>query len=316
MLLVSPHSRWDSARWKLDNPTSGVASSESTLRWDFRMPDGSVFTDPQWAKLLDECRCFVWSLFRNNWSGKLPKPGQMARFGIGLRGLVRWMAENDYADFSELDSAAVRDYIDDLVQEKANGNETLSAWSLMPWLEILLHIYRQSPALKEAGVPLMPEHPYGGRSTRELAHDLKAEMIRGTIPPVPDEVFLPAIARALEWLGDISKDILRLQSLYLGAVPGDGHRGLLQGWRAKQRQKAIEDFEFSVPVGSSVPWREPIRSALRHRRFSKDGTQEVRLTSVGLVRALVTDLRNCCSILVQAAIRCSTNLTTPSWEIP
>jgi hypothetical protein len=215
--------------------------------------------DPCWADLLDLGRRFIWSLCCNNQRGKRPKPLALPEFARCTRHLLQWMAWNDYANFSELDPSAAADYTQCIADEKAPASHSdevgITVGSLALYLDILVKIFEQSAELDFAPGGVMARHPYGGRSATSVAKEY-CKKIAGSIPPVPDEVFLPVVSRAFEWLGAPARDILRLIDRYeIGFAASLHVRSNSYAWHIN---KALLPFRFDDCGTLTEPWREPL----------------------------------------------------------
>jgi integrase len=204
---VSNHSRWDGAEWHFDNPTAGQHRSASTIAWGFDMPDGTSFAGPQWAVLRDAFKRLVWSLFNDPMHGKHYKPAMAVELQRQIVYFVRWMALAGYENLGELDGASFEEYVDYLMADKGAA-PSVKATHLMRYLGLPTLISAQGPLLTRAGVSVPSAAPWGGAGAFEKAKDL-AEDIRGSIPPIPDAVFLKAMGEAMSEL-DAAEDVLRM----------------------------------------------------------------------------------------------------------
>jgi len=91
----------------------------SAIRWDFELPDGSRFTDPRWAGLLDSARRLIWSLHVDPRQAKPCKPGSLLPLSVQLRYLVRWTVTSNYASFGELDADAGDEFLAYLIKTRS-----------------------------------------------------------------------------------------------------------------------------------------------------------------------------------------------------
>lgn len=211
---VSAHSRWHDEKWFFENPTAGQDKAVSTIRWDFDMPDGSRFTDPQWGNLLDANRRLVWSLLNDSQQRQHYKPGTIGKLGVRIPYFARWMATAGYADFGELDDVSFDEFAAYLVSDKGGGDaDGLAATYLMQYLSLPIALCNQASVLAKTGIPVPSGIPWHGKGAFEKAKELATD-IRGSIPPVPDEVFLKAMAAALSWL-DRADEILSTIDAFL-----------------------------------------------------------------------------------------------------
>ena len=59
---ISSRSFWSDHEWHLDGMRPGWRGYLLRIDWSFDLPDGSRFTDPQWAAWLEDTRRFLWSM--------------------------------------------------------------------------------------------------------------------------------------------------------------------------------------------------------------------------------------------------------------
>ncbi len=59
---ISSRSHWVDHQWHLDGMRPGLRGYLLRIDWSFDLPDGSRFTDPQWAAWLEDTRRFLWSM--------------------------------------------------------------------------------------------------------------------------------------------------------------------------------------------------------------------------------------------------------------
>ena len=201
---VSDHSHWRDTVWFFTNPTAGQRKGESTIRWDFQMPDGSSFADDEWTALRDAFKRLVWSLFNDPYHGKHYKPAMLSALHKGVSYFARWMAAAGYANFGELDPVAFDEFVDHLMADKGvrdDADGEITASYLTKYLGLPTLLAGQAPVLAKAGIPVPACLPWGGQSALGKAKELAAH-IRGTIPPIPDDIFLKVLAAALAILDD------------------------------------------------------------------------------------------------------------------
>jgi integrase len=112
---VSSISRWTDRRWVFDGKSVGAGTSTVTCIWDFELHDGSTLFDPQHLPLLNEARHFFFSLYSSRFEGRQLKSSASGAVFSGLRRLLKWMVEHNYAGFDELNSRALSRFCDWLV---------------------------------------------------------------------------------------------------------------------------------------------------------------------------------------------------------
>lgn len=296
--IVSRHSRWPDHSWKFDNTNAGSlpvmlnwdfempdGSSFMDPKWSPLREAAKQF---EWSLLVDSQ-----SEYRQI------KPASLHPIHLGLRLLMYWMATADYADFGELDSRASEQYLryvadtkqqriksgaesddaidmaldeqgdlselDALVEqgeqqdEPEDKSEKLLGFGAFRYCLIpLVLLFQQRFVLQEAGVPAPSEPPFAGRPVNVVAQSLATSIV-STIPPVPDEVYIPTIKKAIEWMGIPAKDIIRLQTDYLSfrQMVGEDNK-YKAGPDRVLLGSVIESFEFSLLPETGKPWHDPI----------------------------------------------------------
>lgn len=312
---VSRSSCFGDAVWRLDSTTPGQHPSQSSIRWDFELPDGCFFTDPKHARLRYALKRFAWSLFADPRQGPPMAPGSASKVSRALRYLVRWMVRHDYSTLSELNAAASQEYLEDLAKALAEEDEgdpeiipeamgsddnDSSSGKTVTGVVVRINIWgllwRQSGALKDAGIDPLPNVPFAGRSSKSLAQDL-ATRAMGWIPPIPDEAALPIMAAAHRMLGVPANDVIRLHRLYLDARVAASHCSV--GRQALLAGKAIAGFAFSPVEGQNEPWRPPLYPTVT-QRLHHGAWHKSHLDLHQGLRALIEDICAACIIVLQS----------------
>ena len=335
--FVSQQSRWEDPVWRFKNPIYSSETWHSRIAWDFSLPDGTRLTDPQWSTLLDAFKRFTWSLFsdpRGKYGASL-KPGGVSHVYIGIRYLARWMNRRNYISFNELNDSASDLFLDDFadssamprIEAKPKKNTKkrvklfgssaanaiadvgMSAAWVYQHVIIWQQLWRQTGALRKAGVPTLPEAPFSGKGANAVAREL-AVRVAGKIPPLPDEVALPMMSAAFRMIGTPADDVIRLHSLYIKGVRDIEQRGLLSNSaRHCALLKVVNEFRFSIISGENKPWRGALSECdvddfdLTYRGCN----QETYLQGTNLLRSLINTIVAACAIVIQfgAGIRTS-----------
>jgi integrase len=324
---VSSQSQWRDRFWQLDNATAGVRPDASRIHWDVALPDGSRLTHPQWAPQLDAFKRFAWSLFtdESKYYGKPLKPGSASALSTGIGYLGRWMTRRNFLSFSELDSAASEVFLDDMADEFAladlrpsNTEETIpdhandaapgadgegmSVSQVFGRVNIWLKLWRQAGALREAGIPTLPEPPFNGRSAKQVSRDI-ATRAASLIPPLPDEVALPIMNAAHRMIGLPAEEVIRLHEMYAEGVQAAINDG--QKWRNPQNDRglrAVKGFQFSILPGEMEPWHSPLDRAEVNDFWPtyKRGYTPSTVSGSQLLRSLICSIRDACAIVIQS----------------
>lgn len=310
---VSTRSKFGDLVWQLDLTTPGQEPGSARLDWDFDLGDGLSFGQPRFSTLRGGLMRFVWSLFTDRRSGLDLTVGSVMKLSTAMRSLIRWMVKNDYVSISELTSAASEDYLDDLVssymlktemmegilaedesEDDEQDDPEIPLGALRPRTNFWSLLWAQRAVLREAGVAVLPEAPFGGKSARAVANKLATKIV-GWIPPVPDEVALPVMAEAHRWLWERADDVIRLQDEYIALYRPElcrDYAGIIAG-------VALENFTFSSASPGLVPWRGPLQEATRLSIFSGEWRTAVH-DSHSVLRTLIEDVCAACVIVLQS----------------
>lgn len=296
---VSSKSCWRDEVWDLDG------YGQTRIYWSIPLPDGNLFTDPQYCLLLDSFKRLLWSVLADPRSGKRMSTNSCASSAMGLRMLAKWMDHNSYADFSQLEPESIDLFTKDLISqkiieidelddtileeaEKINEDDGTQDDDMEPEEKedegitpgaanafnairqsytFWKRVYVQRGALAEAGIPIIGFDPLNGMSVIAAARAVAQQIVKG-IPPLPDEVALPIMSKAHSWLGVRADDIIRLQDMYLLVLSSKDKPTSNRTADAIGHADAIylNTFEFSVEPGQTEPWHPPVKCILDSAR--------------------------------------------------
>ncbi|MBE7184988.1 MAG: hypothetical protein INR68_11335 [Methylobacterium mesophilicum] len=211
-LPVSPFSSWHDEIWRFPPTTAGAKNR--VLSWNFLLPDGSKFTDEQWASLLDQAKRVIWSIRMANQRGRNVKDSTLLAVFWPLKSLVRWMVKTSRKSFSELNPVACSAYIGETA-DWLRKRSALTDYRLAAYADVLCRIHEQSALFHELPELIMGLHPFGGASANEVALSHGPTKRDGFIPPVPDELYLAAMDKALDWIDGPARDVISTQELVL-----------------------------------------------------------------------------------------------------
>jgi len=287
--------------WSMYRGTAGYAQ-DTLLYWDFQMPDGTHFSEPKWRTLYTSMQVCVASMVNARPNPEGGRHRQMIRISTTLRYFVRWMAIFGHQDLSCMDTTRFEDYAHWISLTKCRGLgdasiSVLHAYSILSFPALLFY---QNEALIEAGLPSIPSTPYGGVGIWDLANkicDKKTE----SYPAVPDEVFIPAINKVIEWLDCQIEEIHEAVEAYR-----DNYQGKCIPTQWKYRRIALASLKFSADRNTGLPWFEGFAEPVlrkRSRAHSKARRgQEAELNAGHKIRELVNYARACCSIAIQGLV--------------
>jgi len=112
-------SLWDDVVWSFA-PTNVLEEREPhRIRWDFTLPSGRRFTDPAFASLLQTSKHLI-ALIRTRslFTGLPHRSCTAAKYFSHLRPLLRWMDQEGFSRFADLDPAAILRFQRTIMQRK------------------------------------------------------------------------------------------------------------------------------------------------------------------------------------------------------
>jgi hypothetical protein len=259
---VSTKSCWGDPRWVFDNATHGVREGQSTIVWDLSLVNGSNLQDPQHADLLDWLRRLVWSLFAAPGDGAGDrKPGSLASINNGLRYWAAWLVAQEIRWPHEITETVVTHYQEHVQGDAEDDPNTkaLTESKAYTRLQPFALLWRQRFVLERAGIAPMPAAPFGRAGVLKIARQIAA-VATGSYRPLPDEVAIPILNRAMAMLGLPAADVIALVEACATAYSS----GLAENFgldrrrtRAQIRQLRItKAFQFSLVDGR--PWEPPL----------------------------------------------------------
>ncbi|AQV93184.1 hypothetical protein BJN34_04640 [Cupriavidus necator] len=210
-------------------------------------------------------------------------------------GIAVQESDTEVADFEGDDEEASESFDEEAASETEDGEDDgLSYHQAANRVNTLYFIYGQKDALLELGLPAMETKPFGARTAGEVAGELSRYVIN-RVPPLPDEVALPLIREALNWIEEKSHDVLNLQDLYINARKKALGAGLSDSRASTLATAALCSYEFRKIGDKDDAWREPI---VGEEVFHPEhGETFHKPTQV--LRTLVLRLRDACIITLQ-----------------
>jgi hypothetical protein len=213
-------STWNDVAWTFA-PTNVLEEDYPVrVRWDFALPSGRRFTDPHHAALLESAKQLLLIIRRRALISGLPQRATtVGAYFMGLRKLLRWMDEEAFHRFSDLDSAALQRFQHDIIQRKNRTGAPVSAGTVQGFINLLVYLYHFRDELDDA----LSVDPCPGQTAGELAGLCRGHIHHG--PYTPDSIALPLIQGAIDFLASSAFDILRAREIYATAVAGAQRRG-------------------------------------------------------------------------------------------
>lgn len=259
---VSRRSLWGDKRWQFDNSTSGSRKNNSTILWDLKLSDGKNLLDADHSDLLDWLRRLVWSAYAAPGDGASAlKPGSLSMISSGLRYCASWLVEQEISWPSEINSNIIELYEHHLEETSVGAEETegLTVKQAYTRLFPLALLWRQRFALERAGIAPMPAPPFSRAGVNKIAKKIAA-IATGSFQPLPDEVAIPVLNKAMAMLGIPASDVIILAetcaaaySLGLAESVGSSRKRLLA---ARRQLTAARAFQFTEVNGQ--PWHAPL----------------------------------------------------------
>ncbi len=153
----------------------------------------------------------------------------------------------------------------------------------------LFYVFSQSKSLKLRGIPVMRDKPFPGQVAGDVVSSVVKHVIN-RIPPLPDEVAMPLLREALDWINYKADDVLVLQQQFL-----DARNELPIQGAGPKLNALLGAFRFASPPGSETPWRKKLNDEdVIHPEHGK-----VTLTRIQGLRRLILRVRSACVTILQ-----------------
>ncbi|WP_282271655.1 integrase [Stenotrophomonas sp. PS02298] len=161
----------------------------------------------------------------------------------------------------------------------------------------LTQIYEIADRLRARGGQAPCEAPFDGRRTYDVVTEPLGLARTGGLLPVPDEISVPILSYACEWIDYGSEDVIRLQAevipMLIGARSATGARRIVC---LREIKRHIEEFQMSPIPGTLTPWHEPLIATDR----TDDAGDEHEISGTQILRRLILMTQSACSTLLQA----------------
>lgn len=289
---VSNGSLFADAEWYFETETGGYGGVV-VLRWALEKPEEAWLDDREWADLIHEAKLFVLSLKERNQRGENVKAEGLPSVYYRSLYLVRWMAKADITSFAKITPDVAESFLEDLRWAKGRGAEDPRALdTLASYVDIVCRLYEQRVFTTSKRGERMPEHPFRGQTAFAVAGKIAdRKERRGWIQPVPDEVWLPTVTAALAWLEEPARLVVQLGEIVIGVdestpdLPADGGHM----WGVALADDGVLSEWLKIEAQARWP-------GLRPDRYIENAV--VRR----LYKMLLSDLRDACTIVVQAML--------------
>ena len=173
-IRISSHSIFSDQTWWLDDLRPGTPPGNGRLRWDFALPDGSCFGDPQWTEWRAAAKLFLWSLKADPPPGRRSvRAGTLLGYFTLLRLLISWMTAEGCRRFIDLDRADSERFLADIASRPGTrSGKPITPESLRSYCNLLVVLYQQGRKYPELTIPdpfpggSLPASPRDGRGSR------------------------------------------------------------------------------------------------------------------------------------------------------
>jgi integrase len=282
-LRISTRSVWSDHIWHLDGHRPGANRSDFSLDWGFALADDSRFSDPQWTGWREAAKLFLWSLKLD------PPPGRrnvhestIVSVFKALRMLIRWMAEQGYRSFADLDRDACDRFMAAMAQRPGSGSgKSLKTTTLRTYADLLTRLYLQGAKFSEVAIA----DPFPGIVPQFVRRD------RGWLPHTPDAVAVPLVSAALRLIGQPADDIIALQTMAQTAYDDALAEGISQTKAGFIVTDAIAPFTFATLPGEETPWHEAPVTSTKQVRYLADRIYDACFVVIAyLVGARVSEI--------------------------
>jgi integrase len=257
-IAISSRSRFSDSIWHLDGLRPGGNRSDFSLDWDFTIAAGR-FNDPGFAPWCEAAKTFLWSVKVDPPPGrKHLHDGTLTSLFKALRLLIRWMADQGYRRFAELDRDAGERFLSAMAARRNAKGRAIAPSTMKLYRRLLVLIYLQGARYPAVAI----DDPFPGVTgmlrTRE----------GGWLPYTPDAIAVPLVSSALRLIGPAADDVIALyrqaQDAYDAAL-GSGLSPTRAGFRVVD---AIAAFRFATLPGEDAPWQAaPVTSTKRVRQL-------------------------------------------------
>jgi len=253
------NSTWTDACWALAPTSTLEEECPVFLRWGFELPAGDRFTDRAYARLLESSRRLIALIRSRSLTTGLPQRATTARtYFIRLRMLLRWMIEEGYTRFADLDEVALQRYRHHVASRPGRNARLLTPAGQELSIRVLVYLHRYRAELGDG----LTVDPCPGQCAHALAGASRA--LGGSLPYTPDLVAVPLIQGAIDFLETSAIDILCARERYITAcqralprgLPWDDYRqGVLHAVQMRTirllgHSKVIDDLvELSTLIG-------------------------------------------------------------------
>ncbi|WP_423171098.1 integrase [Stenotrophomonas maltophilia group sp. CASM26] len=291
---------YDSDVWTFAQTTVGQQKEFVTVDWAIPVARGELLTDYKHRGLLSELKCYLKTAIIEDTVRMTV--GSIPGTYMGMRELVKFMGEREIHSLFDITTAMSWDYVEGLEEQYMTARSDAGrdrAWTHATAYKLihpLTQIYEIADSLRARGGQAPCEAPFDGRKTYDVVTEPLGLARTGGLMPVPDEISVPILSYACEWIEYGSEDVIRLQAevipMLIDARSATGPRRIAC---FRQIKRHIEEFQMSPIPGTLTPWHEPLATIDR----IDDAGDEREISGTQGLRRLILMTQSACSVLLQ-----------------
>lgn len=249
---VSSGSRWADLTWRLDTNDPGYSRDGISVIW---WPSRETVQPPSPAELviLHHMKILLWVGLFSPALTFVRKVTGARSIAFACSRLLRFMTEQNLADFSQITSETVDAYLEWIAREIGDREDVGSGEHVIRSVAFqcllpLVYIWKARKQLAAAGVPIPEVDPMEGRSALKLIRNISKWVITA-LPPVPEEAFLRIVNAAADIVLVHSRDVLAAQDIWFEHTGGFGTDSSLP-----HAKRALAAYRCDTVGGSKTPW--------------------------------------------------------------
>ncbi|HUI46107.1 MAG TPA: tyrosine-type recombinase/integrase [Nitrospirota bacterium] len=211
LILSKAMSKYEDMIWDFsaEIPQVGLWYGYKCIKWDFNLDNGKKFNDPEYTQLMESAKDFIYSLISDPIEGRdIPKYNTVCRYFYCLCLLLKWMINNGYERFSQLDKNSIERY-EQYLKNRISKNNGRKSFLQPAYIHLNLivvgNIYLQREKIEDA---IMVD-PFDGDTTYERAGMTRKKRVMNKTKRIPDEVAVDLLAKAFNYVEIKSKIILK-----------------------------------------------------------------------------------------------------------
>jgi integrase len=231
---------WDDAIWSFA-PTNLLEEREAQrVRWDFTLPRGGRFTDPDHASLLQTSKQLI-ALIRKGsmFTGRSQRSRTAVKYFSHLRLLLRWMDQEEILRFADLDAAALLRFQQTIMQRKGRIGSAITRGVARGHFMVLVCLYHFRDELGDG----LRSDPFAGQRPGVPGNTRYGRY-------TPDVVAVPLIQRSIEFLENATIDTLRAREIYAESMAEALKRRRKNGNCNVIARLALRSIRINTPHGT------------------------------------------------------------------